>query len=206
MENISTKKIVLNGVMIALVFLATFFTRIPGPVPPGYINFGDAVIIVTAVLLGKNSGFLAGALGSALADIVAPGGVIFAPITFIVKGLEGYFVGRIAHYKREDIKANEEGNMEYKTETGMEQSLLHNKSAGKYEIRKVIAIIIGTLIMVAGYFIAELSVLKLVDPTFGYTAAITELPFNLIQGGVSAVLGYVLSTLLQKAGVERLLE
>ena len=68
------------------------------------------------------------------------------------------------------------------------------------------AIITGALVMVAGYFIAELSVLKLVDPSFGYAAAISELPFNLIQGGVSAVLGYVLSTLLEKAGVQRLLE
>ena len=39
-----------------------------------------------------------------------------------------------------------------------------------------------------------------------WLAAISELPFNLIQGGVSAVLGYVLSTLLEKAGVQRLLE
>lgn len=200
MEKTSTKKIVLNGVMIALVFLATVFTRIPGPIPPGYINFGDAVIMVTAILLGKNSGLVAGAFGSALADIIAPGGIIFAPITFVVKGLEGYFIGRITHVdKYENITKNS-------AETDREKSELLNKNAGKYEIRKIAAIITGALIMVAGYFIAELTVLKLVDPNFGYTAAISELPFNLIQGGVSAVLGYALSTLLEKAGVRRLLE
>jgi uncharacterized membrane protein len=73
-------------------------------------------------------------------------------------------------------------------------------------MKKITAIITGIVVMVAGYFIAELSILKLFDPTLGYAAAIAELPFNLIQGGVSAVLGYVFSTLLQKAGIKRLLE
>ncbi len=199
-EKVSTKKLVLNGVMIALVFLATVFTRIPGPVPPGYINFGDTVIMVTAILLGKNSGLIAGAFGSALADIIAPGGLIFAPITFIVKGLEGYLIGRMAHVNKH------EADTEYKDETDIRKDKTTNKYVRKYEIRKVVAIITGALVMVTGYFIAELSVLKLVDPSFGYAAAISELPFNLIQGGVSAVLGYVLSTLLEKAGVQRLLE
>lgn len=199
-EKISTKKIVLNGVMIALVFLSTVFTRIPGPVPPGYINFGDTVIMVTAILLGKNSGLIAGAFGSALADIIAPGGLIFAPITFVVKGLEGYVIGKIVYVDRHiDTK-------EYRSGTDRKKSELPNKSSGKYEVKKIVAIITGALIMVAGYFITELTILKLVDPSFGYAAAISELPFNFIQGGVSAVLGYILSTLLEKAGVRRLLE
>jgi len=187
MENINTnntKKIVLNGVAIALVFLATVFTRIPGPIPPGYINFGDAVIMIAAIFLGKSSGFIAGAFGSALADILAPGGLIFAPITFIVKGLEGYIIGRIAHVKRnEEIKYSK-----------------------KLETRKILGVVAGALVMIAGYFLAELSVLKLFDPTFGYAAAIAELPFNFIQGGVSVALGYVLTSLLQKAGIHKFLE
>ena len=184
MENSNTKKIVLNGAAIALVFLATVFTRIPGPIPPGYINFGDVVIMITAIFLGKSSGFTAGAFGSALADIIAPGGWIFAPITFIVKGLEGYVIARIAYSK-----------------TSVEM-----KYSAKQERRKIFAVIAGALIMIVGYFIAELSILKLFDPTFGYAAAIAELPFNFIQGGVSAVLGYILIALLQKAGIHKFLE
>ncbi|HOJ11675.1 MAG TPA: ECF transporter S component [Clostridiales bacterium] len=206
MDNIhakSTKKIVLNGVMAALVFLATFFTRIPGPVPPGYINFGDAVIMITAILLGKSSGFIAGAFGSALADVAAPGGLLFAPITFIVKGIEGYVIGAIARSRTTDEK---HANGAAIQASEVSEDSHKNKSPGYYEVRKVIAVIAGALIMVAGYFIAELSILKLFDSTFGYTAAISELPFNFIQGGVSVVLGYVLSSLLEKAGVHRLLE
>lgn len=79
----------INGLMIALVFVVTRFTSIPTPV--GYFNIGDVAIMVTAVLLGKNSGFAAGAIGSAIADI-SSGYYIFAPVTFIIKGLEGYVI------------------------------------------------------------------------------------------------------------------
>lgn len=213
-KRVSTKKIVLNGVMTALVFLATIFTRIPGPIPPGYINFGDTVIIIAAILLGKSSGFIAGAFGSALADVIAPGGIIFAPVTFIVKGLEGYLAGKIAG-SRHDIFKTENAHLnadegKSRINEGAEKlapgkSLLNSSASKKYEKRKIIAVSAGIIVMVAGYFVAELSILRLFDTAFGYSAAISELPFNLIQGGVSAVLGYLLSTLLQKADVERLL-
>lgn len=80
----------------ALVFLATRFLAFPGPLPPGYINLGDSVIIICAVLMGSSSAGFAGAVGSALADITYPGGIIFAPFTFVVKGLVGLIAGRIA--------------------------------------------------------------------------------------------------------------
>ncbi len=179
MRNMSTRKMVQNGLMIALVFLTTYVTRIPGPVPPGYINFGDAVIMMTAMLLGKNSGFVSGAIGSALADIASPGGIIFAPITFIVKGLEGYVAGVLTHSQ---------------------------VSESRSELRKIMAVVAGAAVMVAGYFFAELWILKIFDDSFGYAAAITELPFNLIQGGISAVVGYILTSLLSVVGIKRILE
>lgn len=176
MNKVSTKKIVLNGLMIALVFLTTYFTRIPGPIPPGYLNFGDVVIMVAAILLGRNSGFLVGSIGSAIADIASPGGLIFAPVTFIVKGLEGYITGIIADSAR------------------------GRKSSEKL---KIAAVVIGAVVMVIGYFAAELYVLKFFDNTFGYTYAIGELPLNLVQGGISAAVGYVLSTVLIRSNVQK---
>lgn len=80
----------------ALVFLATRFLAFPGPLPPGYINLGDSVIIICAVMMGSSSAGFAGAVGSALADITYPGGIIFAPFTFVVKGLVGLIAGKIA--------------------------------------------------------------------------------------------------------------
>jgi uncharacterized membrane protein len=173
----AVKKIVLTGLMIALTFLTTYVTRIPGPVPPGYINFGDVVILLAALLIGRDQGMIAGAVGSAIADI-AVGGFIFAPITLVVKGLEGYVAGLIA-----------------------EQAGFEKKS----EVKNIAALIAGSLIMVAGYFLAELYILRIFDSSFGFAAAYSELPLNLIQGGVSSVVAYVLFKALDGIGVRKLL-
>ena len=91
-----TRKITFTAMFTALVFLATRFIAFPGPIPPGYINLGDSVIILCAVLMGGSSAAFAGAVGASLADITYPGGIIFAPFTFIVKGIEGFVAGKIA--------------------------------------------------------------------------------------------------------------
>jgi uncharacterized membrane protein len=169
----TTKKIVLNGMMIALVFLATYFTKIPIPATQGYFNLGDTIIMVTAILLGGKSGMLVGSIGSLIADI-AGGYYLFAPLTFIVKGLEGYVVGMIASHKE------------------------YEKTV---EYRKILAVIIGAIVMTAGYFIGEAYFLGFFDSTFGLTAAVVELPLNLIQGGISAGVGYVLAAIIEKIGI-----
>ncbi len=166
----STKKLVLNGVMIALVFLATYFTRIPTPLPGGYFNLGDAVILVSAVFLGPLGGLAAGAIGSGLADLAA-GALLFAPITFVVKGLEGLIVGLLA------------------------VNCLKTAKAG---IRLLCALVVGAFIMVAGYFLAEAYLLGLFNSEFGLTAAVAELLPNGIQGTLSVILGYILILLLAK--------
>lgn len=176
MNKISTKKIVLNGVMIALVFLGTYLTRIPTSLPGGYFNLGDAVIMVAAITLGRKSGLISGAIGSCLADIVT-GGFLFAPITFIVKGLEGYLVGTIA---------------------SMGQS-----SEKSFGASKAIAVVVGAVVMIFGYFFAEAYILSLFSKEFGLTAAFTDLVPNLIQGGLSAVVGYALSLALTKMNVQK---
>ena len=173
MNRISTKKMTLNGLMIALVFLTTYFTKIPGPVGP--FNIGDAAIMVAAILLGKNSGFFSGAFGSAVAD-VAMGYGIFAPVTFIVKGLEGYLIGLIA------------------SDTG---------AGRKAEWVRMVGVIVGAAVMISGYFIAETFVLRFIDPAFGMAKAIEDLPFNLVQGAVSSVIGYAISTVLVRVNVRK---
>lgn len=169
-ENKKIKKIVLNGLMIALVLLVTYFTKIPGPV--GYFNLGDVVIIIAAVILGKSSGFIAGAFGSALADIFS-GHIIFAPITFLVKGLEGFLVGYIIHS-------------------------LGRKLQIKEAVTRIIAIVVGCVFMVLGYFLSEMYILGFFSSEYGLAQALIELPINAVQGGVSIVVGYVITTQLTK--------
>ncbi|MDF2986970.1 MAG: hypothetical protein K0R50_2480 [Eubacterium sp.] len=172
---ISTKKIVLTALMLALVFLITYlpFLHIPSPIAQGYFNIGDSVIMIAAILLGRSSGFAAGALGSALADLLG-GYVLFAPFTFIVKGIEGYIVGVIANKKEEAIPS---------------------------VIRRTIALIVGAIVMAAGYLFFELTVIRLIDKSLAVAAIVAELPGNLIQGGVSAVIAYIFIAVLDKTNV-----
>lgn len=92
MGKISTKKITAFALLMALTVIMTMIIQIPMVV--GYVNLGDMVLLFTAMVLGKKAGFFVGGLGSALADIFL-GYAYYAPITFIVKGLEGYICGWI---------------------------------------------------------------------------------------------------------------
>ena len=84
------QKIVQLALFSALVFVATYFLRIP--VQIGYINFGDAFLLLAGVLLGPFGAGICGALGGAIADVVA-GFAVYAPFTLVVKFLEGVFCG-----------------------------------------------------------------------------------------------------------------
>ncbi len=95
MRNSSKKlvSLIYCALAIAMVTLSTMIIKIP--TIKGYINFGDIFIFSIAVLLGKKTGFIAGAMGSALADLMV-GFAIYAPGTFVIKGLEGLICGIIA--------------------------------------------------------------------------------------------------------------
>lgn len=94
--NYKTKKIVLNGLMTALVCIATMVIQVPTPGTNGYVNVGDAVIFITSILFGPLAGMLAGGVGSTLADLLS-GYPHWALFTLIIKGLEGYLVGIIVN-------------------------------------------------------------------------------------------------------------
>lgn len=80
--------------MMVVVLVTTMFIRVPIP-SRGYFNFGDVAVVFGGLLLGRRGGFLAGGIGSALADVVG-GYAMFAPLTLIAKGVEGYVCG-LAH-------------------------------------------------------------------------------------------------------------
>ncbi len=71
--------------LTALACVATMIIKIPSPLQ-GYLNLGDSVVLLCGWLLNPLYGFLAAGLGSALADIFS-GYVMYAPATFIIKGL-----------------------------------------------------------------------------------------------------------------------
>ena len=139
--------------------LTTVVTMIALPFAPtgGYFNLGDAIVVTTALVFGPMVGAVAGGVGSGLADILLAYGV-FAPYTLVIKGLEGFAVGYIA------------GNLE-------------NKS----KVRLILAWIVGGIIIVGGYWIAEAFFMGL-----GIPAATAEIIINIPQA-IGSVVGIPIS-------------
>jgi len=143
-----TLAIALVAVFAAVVFAATYSFVIPIPATSGYFNLGETTIYIAALMFGPLVGGLSGGIGSMISDaILAPQ---FAPGTLAIKGVEGALVGYISARLKPHIPS--------------------------FTIRASIAIIIGGLEMVAGYFIYE-------QLALGYpmAAALAEVPFNLVQ-------------------------
>jgi uncharacterized membrane protein len=146
--------ILLAGATAAL----TIVVRIPIPGTGGYLNFGDIAVVFCGLFLGRKYGAVAGGVGSALADVIG-GFFVFAPITLVAKGLEGFLAGAIGA-------------------KGIAVFLLP----------------LAGLTMVGGYFLAELFL-----PGMGLAAALSEVPFNLIQAFVGAFGGYLVFKAVMRA-------
>lgn len=76
------KMLVRASLMAALCFIATWIVQIP--VPPGYVNFGDCVVLLAGWLLGPWWGGAAAAVGSVLVDVLGAFAV-YAPATFVIR-------------------------------------------------------------------------------------------------------------------------
>ena len=81
----TTQKILFSSMLAALVCVATMVIKIPFPLS-GYLNLGDCIVLLSGWLMSPLYGFLAAAIGSALADILS-GFMVYAPATFFIKGL-----------------------------------------------------------------------------------------------------------------------
>lgn len=93
----TTREIVKLGVFIGLTTVMTMI-MIPAFSGHGYLNLGDMVIFLAALMMGKKGGLIVGGLGSALADMLL-GYSFYAPITLVVKGLEGFIAGALLEKK-----------------------------------------------------------------------------------------------------------
>ena len=85
-----TQKIVFSALLAAVTCVMTFIIRIPTPLK-GYMNLGDAAVLLSSSLLPPAYAFLSAGLGSALADASA-GYMVYVPATFLIKGIMTYIV------------------------------------------------------------------------------------------------------------------
>lgn len=102
--NSNLKKIVMTALFAALACVATMSIRIPTPGTGGYIHPGDAIVILSGIVLGPVYGLLAGGIGSAMADLLG-GYFVYVPITFAIKGLVALVSGLIFQKFGKDNKS-----------------------------------------------------------------------------------------------------
>ncbi len=121
-----SKKIVMAAMFASLCCVATMVIKIPSPLN-GYINLGDVIVLLSGWLLSPVYAFCAAGIGSGLADVFS-GYMLYAPATFVIKGLMAIVCGYL--YRK----------------AGNKKSSL---------ISAIISGVVAELIMIGGYYIFE---------------------------------------------------
>ena len=93
-KNLRLRRLTAAALLAAFCYVATTFLRIPTVL--GYINLGDAFVLLGGGLLGPLYGGLAGGIGSGLSDLF--GYPQYAPVTLVVKGAMGLLLGVFARW------------------------------------------------------------------------------------------------------------
>ena len=159
-------ELMLTGLMAALVMAATSFFRIPVVATNGYIHLGDAMVFLSVMILGRRNGTIAGASGSALADLIG-GYAHWVPWTFVIKGIMAFVTASV-------LEAGQEKN-------------------GKDLPVSLAAMAAGSLVMIAGYFLAHRVI-------YGNLAApFAALPGNILQAAAGIVMAEIMSAAVRKA-------
>lgn len=159
-------KIVMCALFAALSCVATMVVQVP--FAGGYVNLGDCAVILVGWLLGGPFGFLAAAIGSALADIFV-GYAVYAPGTFVIKGL----VALIACFIRKELKPS---------------------PLGKYGFFcHIIAAICAETVMIIGYYFYDSLALGL-----GFEGPLLNIPFNAIQGVFAVVSSVIIIEIIMR--------
>ena len=166
MKTNKTLKLVVTSLMAAMACVATMIIKIPITATGGYINLGDCIVLLSGVVLGPLYGGLAAGIGSSLADIFS-GYVVYAPATFVIKSLMAVVVG-----------------------------IFVKRPSAKIFPTILISEIISEIIMVAGYFLFEATIMG-----YGVGAA-AALPGNTIQGIVGVIISMLLIPTIKKLGID----
>lgn len=126
----NTRNLAENALLIALVFIATKFINIRLPLAStgGLVHLGNTMLFISAIVFGKRKGAIAGAFGMGLFDLLSEW-AIWAPFTFVVRGIMGYIIGSIAW----------SGN-----------------KRGESVFTNITAIIISGVWMIFGYYVTEM--------------------------------------------------
>jgi len=124
MKNDDVRKLITAAMMAALTCIATLLIQYP--TVAGYTNLGDALVLLSAFLLGPVYGTAAAGLGSMLADLIAGYGY-YAPGTLVIKGLSALIAALLLRG-------------------------LYRRGTEPNALRLALCAVPGELAMIAGYF------------------------------------------------------
>lgn len=179
LNNVKTQDMVQIALMAAMTYIATAVINIPsGVIVKGVVHLGDSMVFLAAVLLGRKKGFLAAAIGMCMFDLLSPY-AIWAPFTFVIKGVMAYIAGTIAYRK------NYDGN-----------NMWNN----------IIAFTLGGIWMIAAYYLAGVFIMHFVTKiAFGqaFILSAAEIPGNITQVVAGIILAIPIAKGLKKANVIR---
>ena len=117
-------RLVYTALFTALTTVATLVIQVPSPMS-GYVNLGDAMVLLSAWILGPVYGTAAAGIGSMLADLLS-GYAYYAPGTLVIKCLKAFVAAQVFLVLKDKVK-------------------------GKH-FAKVVSGLLAEIIMVAGYF------------------------------------------------------
>ena len=159
MKNKKLEETVVGALGIALVFLATYFIKIPNGLQ-GYFNLGDGFILLFSSFLNPLAAFLVGGVGSAMADAAGGYGIYILP-TLLIKGTEAIVVSQIMRKI-------------------------------KKEPMRILPYLIGSLIMLIGYFLADSYINE------SWQLGVASVFANVVQAGAGMIIAYLAFPLMKK--------
>lgn len=180
-HKIRTIDMVQIALMAAIVYVVTAMINVPVGIGgnKAVLHLGDSIVFLAAVLLGKKKAAIAAAIGMSLFDLLSPY-AIWAPYTFVIKGIMGYIAAVIAYrssYKGENILNN------------------------------IFSFAIAGIWMIGGYYLAGI-IIELYGNVPLNQAAIAELtyiPANIAQVIVGIIIAVPISEMLRRSNVKKII-
>ncbi len=174
----NTYRLSLGALFAALSYVVFTFLQFKIFLPGGdatSIHFGNAVVVLGALILGGPLGGIAGSIGMTIGDLLDPVYIIYAPKTFVLKLCIGLISGFVAHKLGHINESNDRSHI----------------------FRYVLAAAVAGLLFNAvfdplvGYFYKIVIV--------GKPAAEVTLTYNIAASAINAVASTIISTVIYMA-------
>lgn len=168
---------VTTAMMTAMVMIATTFFKVPNAM--GYIHLGDGFVLLAAIILPKKYACFAGGVGAGLADIYG-GYAVWAPWTLVIKIVMVLIVQLFFDFL---MKRASNGK--------------HIAKIAGIPFAELFAYVLAVLWTVSGYYVAQGFI------SGNWVAPIADVPGNVLQASVGAVITILVSVALGKTALGR---